>query len=110
MPTSSRAASAAATGGDGTDRSLKTRLSGPGLRTRQPARLGPRSPASQAGSLWTSGPCLKLRFFSLLGGWRGSFVSPPVHRGRWGRQDEIYPGKKEKKISLSPQGPSPFPG
>lgn len=77
MPTSSRAASAAATGGDGTDRSLKTRLSGPGLRTHQPARLGPRSPASPAGSLWTSGPCLKLRFFSLLGGVEGFLCVSP---------------------------------
>ena len=102
MPTSSWAASAAATGGGGTDRSLRTRLSGPGLRTRQLARLGPRSPASPAGSRWTSGPCLKLRFFSLLEGWRGSFVSPPAHHGRWGRQDELYPGKKEKKKSLCP--------
>lgn len=41
-------------------------------------------------------PCLKFRI-SLPGGF--SFVSPPAHRGRWGRQGEIYPGKR--KISLS---------
>lgn len=77
MPTSSWAASAAATGGGGTDRSLRTHLSGPGLRTRQPARLGPRSPASPAGSRWISGPYLKFRFFSLFWGEEGFLCVSP---------------------------------
>lgn len=36
-------------------------------------------------------------------------MSPPAHRGRWGRQDEIYPKKKEKKFSFVPPGTVSIP-
>lgn len=45
---------------------------------------------------WLGRGCLEFRV-SLPGGF--PFVSPPAHRGSWGPQGEIYPGKR--KISLS---------
>lgn len=74
--------------------------------------LEPRDPL-----VWVCAPCLRgrpphpcpqppqlgqgrLKFrVSLPGGF--PFVSPPAHRGSWGRQGEIYPGKRN--IPLSPR-------
>lgn len=82
---------AARGGGGGTDSSLRTHLSD----LCSAAALIPV--ASLPGWLGWALPHLKFRI-SLPGGF--PFVSAPAHRGRWGRQGEIYPGKREISLSL----------